>query len=100
MAVEHVMCDKTELVLVVLEKKKAVTLNVRYDEIQSIRFQPCKEFKFLSKVDSEKIVIATSKYPKPVVYTKRKEKKYFEKYKTELEKFAKNNNITFYNDLK
>lgn len=99
MALRHIFCDKTELVLMVETKKKVQPLNVTYDQIIRIQFEPCKEFRFFRFVPSEKIQIMTRKREQPVEYTMYKEKQYFGEYKKELEKFARENKITFINNL-
>ena len=98
MANRHILCDKTELVLTIIGKKRVNILNVPYNQITSISFEPCKEFRFFRMVPSERIIIRTSKRPEPIVYTKYKEKKFFDEYKQELAEFAKNNRITFYDN--
>ncbi|NMA94560.1 MAG: hypothetical protein GX974_00795 [Clostridiales bacterium] len=99
MANKRILCDKTELVLTVVGKKRVSIVNLTYEQIVSIRFEPFKEFRFFRKVPSERISITTSKLGSPIVYTKYKEKKYFEEYKKELRKFAEDNRVTFYDDL-
>ena len=95
MANRRILCDKTELVLTIVGKRVNI-LNLPYNQITSISIEPCKEFRFFRMVPSERIVIRTSKRPEPIVYTKYKEKKFFDEYKRELTEFAKNNRITFY----
>lgn len=99
MAKKHLFVDKTEIVAVVLGKKKAFTHNLRYDQISSIKFEKCKEFRLFRLVPSEKIVITSPKLPNPVEFMKYKEKQYFEEYKKELGKFAKDNRITFHDAI-
>lgn len=99
MANKRVLCDKTELVLTVPGKNKVSIENLTYEQIVSIRFEPCKEFRFFRMVPSERIVITTSKHEKPIIYTKQKEKKHFNEYKRDLKEFAENNRVTFYNNL-
>jgi hypothetical protein len=99
MAIRHVNCDKTEVILIYLYDKKYQRINLTYDKITHISFDKCTEFSFFRKVPSEKITIKTSKLENPIVYTKLKEKKYFDDYKKELAAFAKANRITFYNNL-
>lgn len=99
MAQRHVFFDKTELVLAFPQGKKFKTLNLSYDQITRIQFDKCTEFSLFRKVPSEKITIVTPKRGEPIVYTKMKEKKFFEEYKAGFEKFAKDNRITFVNNL-
>jgi hypothetical protein len=98
MANKRILCDKTELVLTIVGKKKVDTINLTYNQITSITIEDCKEFRFFRTVPSERILIRTSKRPEPITYTKCKEKKFFDEYKQELTEFAKNNRITFYNN--
>lgn len=99
MAKRHIFVDKTELVLIYLKGKKFTSTNLTYEQITNIRFVPCKEYKFFFPVDSEKIEIISSKQSQPIVYTKLKEKKYFEEYKKELAEFAARNRVSFSNEL-
>jgi hypothetical protein len=98
-AQRHVFFDKTELVLGFPQGKKFVTMNLTYNQITRIQFDKCTEFKFFRKVPSEKITIVTPKRGEPIVYTKLKEKNFFEEYKAGFEKFARENRITFQNNL-
>ncbi len=99
MAVKSIQADKTELVLMVEGKKKYEVLNVTFDQITRIQIRPTEVFSFFKKVPSEEIVIVTRKKSEPLVYKKHKEKKFFDEYKRELEEFAKNNRVTFINNL-
>lgn len=100
MARKHIFCEKTELVLIILMGNGAFSMNLTYDQIVRIQFEPCTERKFLFfKSPSEKIVFVTRKNERPVEFLKSKEKEFFEEYKVELEKFAKNNRISFTNNL-
>ena len=99
MAIRHVFFDKTELVLSFPDGKKFKTLNLNYGQITRIQFDKCMEFRFFRKVPSEKISISTPKRGAPIVYTKLKEKAFFDEYKRDFEAFAKNNRITFQNNL-
>jgi hypothetical protein len=99
MAYEHIMFDKTEIVLIVMGKKKPQVLNVTYDKIMRIQFDRFMERKFFKKVPSEKIIIMIRGRDSAVEFTKLKEKKYFEKYKEGLRKFAKDNRLTFMDNI-
>ncbi len=100
MARKHIFCEKTELVLIIIAGNGAFPMNLTYDQIVRIQFEPCTERKFLFfKVPSQKIVIVTRKNERPVEYFYSKEKQFFEEYKMELEKFARNNRVSFTNNL-
>jgi len=96
MAKNHLVCDKTEIIVTVLMGNQWRNVSITADKIRRIQFDRCKERAFLFKtVDSEKISIEYSPSPAPIVIFKQKEKKYFDDYKKQLEKFAKNNHLTF-----
>jgi hypothetical protein len=95
----RIFVDKSELVLTVIGKKKAQVLNVPYDSVKSIRFEPDKAFKLYKFVPSERIVIEVSSRLDPVIYRKANEKKFFDTYKKELEEFVKRHHITFHNTV-
>lgn len=100
MAGRHIICDKTEIILNYQDsKKKYKVVNLPYDQISRISFEPCTEFKLFRRVPSEKITIVSKKVDNPIVYTKLKHQNLFEAYKEELAKFAKDNRITFFNNL-
>ena len=98
MAVRHIYFDKTEITVSFPAGNRFVTKNLPYSDIQRIQFDTCREFKLFRFVDSEKITITSSQAP-PIVYTKKKEGKYFEEYKEELKAFAKNNSITMQDNI-
>lgn len=96
MARNHLLCDKTEIIVTVLMGNQWKNVNITADRVKRIQFDKCKErvFPFRS-VDSEKISIEYSPSEIPIVLFQQKEKKFFEGYKTQLEKFAKDNHLTF-----
>lgn len=101
MAKNHLLCDKTEIIVTVLMGNQWRNINITADKIRRIQFDKCKERVSLFKIgDSEKISIEYSPSPAPVVLFKQKEKKYFEDYKKQLEKFAKDNHLTFVDNTK
>ncbi|MCG8502367.1 MAG: hypothetical protein MJB12_18445 [Firmicutes bacterium] len=96
MAVRRINCDKTEIIVMVEGRKRVRMLNLTYEQITRIQFDKFEERRFLFfKVPSEKITIVTGKRNEPIVYTKMKEKKYFDQYKEELRKFVKDNSVSF-----
>ena len=94
MANQHIYFDKTEITVSFPSGKKFLTKNLSGDQIQRIQFDKCKEFSWFRFVDSEKITIMNSQTQGPIVYTKKKEKGFFDEYKQELKAFAKANNVT------
>ena len=101
MAQKWVMVDKAELVLLVPMKNSVKNYNLTASSIVRIQFDKCKERKFgIIPQDSEMITIVTPKSGAPIEYTKGKNPKYFAEYKADLEKFAKDNRITFTDNTK
>lgn len=96
MANERVLFDKTEVMLTIVGKNRVSVLNVTYDKLITVQFEPIKEFKFFRMVPSEQIKIKCSGREQPVIYKRSKEKKYFDAYKAGFRKFCKENRITFY----
>lgn len=95
---DKIMYDKTEIIVVDETGKRPALLNLTYDKVISIAFDKCKEGLF--KKDSEKISITARGKEKPLTYYKGKEgAEKFERYKEMLTKFAKDNKISFYNNL-
>jgi len=94
-------CDKTEInaVYPVDRKGKLDRISLTYDKVISISFDKCTERKFFKKVDSEKISLRVRGRMEPIEYYKLEEGEHFESYKRDFEKFAKDNRITFYNNL-
>ncbi len=97
---ETILFDKTELTLAVLGQKKAEVVHATYDKIKRIQIDSFMEKKLFSKVPSEKISIFITGRENPVVYTKLKEKDFFNGYKENIKKFAKDNRITFEDNTK
>lgn len=92
MAKEKLLFDKTELVCGILMGNMATVVNVKYSDIICIKFLPFEEKGFLKKVPSEMIEIKCK--TNSIYYTKKAEKKYWDKYKDGLRKFARDNRIT------
>ena len=100
MAKRHIFVDNTEVVLIDLSGKKAAVLNLTSDKIIRIQFDEIKEMKLFKRIPSEKISFVIRGREKPVTFTKKKEKEFFEAYKDELTEFVKKHHITFVNNLK
>ena len=101
MAVRRIFVDKTELVLMVPKKNKVVRKSLTSGEIARIQFdkQETKLFGIFN-IETEAIKIVSGKLGAPIVYKKSQNKKYFDEYKRELEKFAKDNFVTFADNVK
>ncbi len=100
MAKEKLLFDKTELVCGILMGNSATVVNVKSSDIIYIKFSPMEEKSLFRRVPSEMIEIKCKNQPFPIVYTKMKEKPYWEKYKSGLEKFARDNRITLEDNTK
>ena len=94
MAKEKLLFDKTELVCGILMGNNATVVNVKYSDIIHIKFLPTEEKSFLKTVPSEMIEIKLKNQSMPIVYKMKDEKKYWDKYKAGLVKFAHDNRIT------
>lgn len=93
-------CDKTEINAVYADAKgNLARISLTYDKVISISFDRCEERKFFKKVPSEKITLRVRGRTEPIEYYKLKEGAHFESYKHDFEKFARDNRITFYNNL-
>ena len=96
MAQKRVMFDKSEVVLLVPGKKRMANYNLTSGTITRIQFDKCTERKFgFIPVQSEKITIVTPKAGAPIVYTKGENKEFFDEYKAEFARYAKEYRVTF-----
>ena len=95
MAKEHILFDKTEIMAAVFFGNSAQLVNLKYSDIISISIKPFQEKAMFGKKPSEIIEIKCKGQNFPITYTKLKEKKFWEGYKANLKKFAKDNRITF-----
>jgi len=96
MAQRRVLFDKSEIVLLVPGKKKVANYNLTNSTITRIQFDKCTERKFgIIPVKSEKITIVTPKAGAPIVYTKGENKAFFDEYKAEFARYAKEYRVTF-----
>ena len=94
MAVQRIYFDKAEISLTFKAGNRYPTVLLTGSQIQRIQFDKIKEFSLFRFVDSEKITITNSKTGEPIVYTKKKEKAFYDEYKQGLKEFAKTNNVT------
>ena len=93
-------CDTTEINAVYGDKKgNLARISLTYDKVISVSFDRCEERKLFKKVPSEKISLRVRGMEEPIEYYKLREGANFESYKRDFEKFAKDNRITFYNNL-
>jgi len=97
-----IVFDTTEIVAVVnvkneddpMKKKgNPVIMNLTYDQISKISFEPCIEKKMFKSIPSEKIVLKLKKMVQPVEYPKMENKEFYEEYKEGFREFAKQNRI-------
>ena len=94
-----ILYDKTEIIAVDLSGKRAQALNLTYEKIISIQFDNDTVSKLFKKVPSEKISITIRGREAPLVYYQVEEKGYWDQYKNDLTKFAKDNRVSFRNNL-
>ena len=95
---ERLLFDKTEIVAGYVSGKKFVVANLTNENITSVTIEPCKVGLFRNK-PGERIIIVSGKIGVPITYYRHDEKKYFDGYVRDLEKFCKDNNVTFYNKI-
>ena len=75
-------------------------MNLNYTEIVRVQIDEIIERKFLVwSIPSESITIKTAKQEKPIIYKKKREKLYWDEYKRDIEKFCKENNVSFTNTI-
>ncbi len=82
MAHKLINFDKSEVVLFVPTNNNYITYNLVSSDILRIQFDKITERKFgIIPQESEKIAIVTSKFPDGIVYTKGKNKVFYDEYK-------------------
>ncbi len=96
MAKEHIIFDKTEIIVAVLNAGPPHLENIKYSDIINITFKHADK-KSLLGGQSEEIVIKTKK--NSITLEQKKEKKFWDGYKSGLEKFCTDNRLTLYNNL-
>ncbi len=109
MAKADILFDKTEFVLRMADKQ-AMTMDVRADQITTITFQPTMEKKLFKKVESEVMIIKMKagggpgpgggNEGMPILKSalENKEKGSWDRAKTQMLKFAKDNNLTVHEE--
>lgn len=101
MAQRRIYVDKTEIVFMVPTKSSMARYNLSAKDINRIQFDKSTvNILGFIKSESETITVVSGKAGTPIVYKKSQNKKFFDKYKRELEKFAKDNNVTFADETK
>ena len=101
MAPKRIFLDKTEIVFMVPAQKKVVRRELAAKDIVRIQFD-AKETKLLGIIPQkdETITVVSGKLGTPIVYRKTQNKKYFDEYKSGLARFAKENYVTFTDNIK
>lgn len=96
MAKEHMIFDKTEFIVAVLNDGPAHLENIKYSDIINVTFKKAEK-KPLFGAAPELIIIKTKQ--KSITIDQSKEKKFWDGYKKGMEKFCKDNRLTLYNEL-
>ena len=96
MAKEHIIFDKTEIIVAVLNDGPAHLENIKYSDIINITFKSAEKKPLFGSLPEE-IVIKTKK--NSITIDQKKEKKFWEGYKAGLRKFCSDNRITLYDQL-
>lgn len=95
---DRIIPDKTEIVVIDISGKIPKGINLSYDKILRITFNPCVEGFF--KKPSQKIIIDVNGRPAPFeFYRKQEGEQRFDNYIDMLTTFANDNNITLINNL-
>ncbi len=95
MAMKRIVVDKASVALYMGMTKDDQVFSLAPDDIQRIQIEKTSEFSWFRKVSGEKITIYTSKAPLPFVFTRKKNRQYYDEYKAGLTQFAKANYVTF-----
>jgi hypothetical protein len=97
---DPILVDRTELILSASVGGGMEPISVSYDKIIRIEFRKCEETKLFKKFPSEQIVFTVRGREDPVIFYRQKVgEALFDGYKTALQKFAKENRVTFLNSL-
>lgn len=96
---DPILIDKTELILSA-PAGGSESISVSYDRIIRIEFRKCEETKLFKKFPSEQIVFTIRGREDPVVFFRSKVgEALFDGYKPALQKFAKDNRVSFASNL-
>lgn len=93
MAESRLNCDKNAIVFLTKANEEDKQLTFSYDQIARIQIDKFAEKKLLRKVPSEKIEIFIKNRNTPLIFTKLKDKDFFEGYKKDLIRFSKDNKV-------
>jgi hypothetical protein len=96
MAKEHIIFDKTEIIVAVVGDKNAHLENIKYSDIINVTFKLADK-KPLFGEKPELIVIKTKR--NSITLNQKQEKKFWDGYKAGLEKFCADNRLTLHNEL-
>lgn len=91
-------CSKDWTVLTINGTDKKTALHLNYTDIESIHFDEAIISKMFRKIQTHRIQIFVKNAKSPIVFTRYHNQKYFDEYKHELSKFARDNRIKL-NDL-
>lgn len=98
---ERIFIDQTEIVAGVTFGNSAVRMSWKADELQEVTIGQMEVKKLFKKTMTEIITIRKKKEPMgtPIIKVKSDEK-YWEGYKSQLEKFCKKNRINYFDYIK
>lgn len=92
--IDPIIVDKTELILATGNGSESI--NATYDKIIRIQVNKCEETKLFKKIPSEQITVTVRGREDPVVFYRTKVgEELFDGYKAALQKFAKDNRVSF-----
>ncbi len=94
----RLFCSRDWTVLTITGSGKNNTFHLNYTDIESIKFDETFINKMFRKIQTQRIQIFLIGTKNPIVFTKYHNHKYFDEYKQELSKFARDNRIKL-NDL-
>ena len=92
MAKQHLYYDKTELTIAVRMGNNYSAFHVPAEKIQRINYIPFKTKKLFKTIETEAISFDTVGFP-PLMLVQSEEKDFYDGYKRDIEKFAKENHI-------
>lgn len=96
-----ILFDKTEIVINYYNGKNREDLNLPYNQITSFSIDKCKVKKFFKEIETERVgVTARPLGNTTIYYYANKEGEFFEGYKEGIRKFAKENGISLFDNLK
>ena len=98
---ERIFIDQTEIVAGVTMGNSAVRMSWKAEDLQEITVMPMEVKKLFKKEQTEMISIRKKSEPMgtPIIKTKADDK-YWEGYKSQLEKFCKKNRVNYHDLIK